>query len=62
MVAAVWKHLTGKEVKEVKKEKEDKKGKEEKEVKKDSLLYPGRAPWEVHNSYLYLFNIFLFVI
>ena len=50
MVAAVWKHMSGKEGKDVKKEKE---GKE----KKDSLLYPGRAPWEVHNSYLYLFNI-----
>ena len=54
MVAAVWKHMSGKEGKDVKKEKEGK------EVKKDSLLYPGRAPWEVHSSYLYLFKIFLF--
>merc|ERR1712037_568554 len=32
--------MSGKEGKDVKKEKE-------KEVRKDSLLYPGRAPWEV---------------
>jgi len=45
MVAAVWKHLSGKEAKE--EEMEGKELKKEKEGKKDSLLYPGRAPWEV---------------
>ena len=53
MVAAVWKHLAGKEKKNEKDEKEVKR-----EKKKDPLLYPGRAPWEVHhNSHLYLFKI-----
>jgi len=37
MLAAVWKHLAGK--KEA--------GKEAMDKKKDLLLYPGRAPWEV---------------
>ena len=54
MLAAVWKHLAEKEKEE---EKEGPKaGKENgpKDKKKNNLLYPGRAPWEVHNSHQYI--------
>merc|ERR1719370_378338 len=46
MLAAVWKHLEGKE-----KAEKEKSGKENgpKDKKKNHLLYPGRAPWEVYH-------------